>query len=75
MSCADLDDMDVYVILRKLDRSGKALLSYNIPFEYQKAGTTADMIADENIYKHVGPSGRLRASKRAFTTEKSEVLF
>jgi hypothetical protein len=74
MSCADLDDMDVYVIIRKLDRLGNALLSYNIPFEHQKPGTTVDMIPDENIYKYVGPSGRLRASKRAATTEEPDML-
>jgi predicted acyl esterase len=74
MSCADLDDMDVYVILRKLDSTGKALLNYNIPWENQKPGTTAEMIPDENIYKYVGPSGRLRASKRAATTEEPDML-
>lgn len=74
MSCADLDDMDLYVIIRKLDRTGKALLNYNIPFEYQKPGTTPDMIDDENIYKYVGPSGRLRVSKRAATTEEPDML-
>lgn len=74
MSCDDLDDMDVYVIIRKLDRYGKPLLNYNIPFEYQKPGTTPDMIDDENIYKYVGPSGRLRASKRAATTEEPDML-
>jgi len=64
----------VYVILRKLDRSGKALLNYNIPFEYQKPGTIADMIAHENMYKYVGPSDRLRASKLACTTEEFDML-
>jgi uncharacterized protein len=65
VSCNELDDMDVYVIIRKLDKTGKPLLNYNIPFENQKPGTTVDDIPDENIYKYVGPSGRLRASKRA----------
>lgn len=65
MSCEDLDDMDVYLIIRKLDRNGKALLNYNIPFLNQKQGVRAEDIPDENIYKYVGPSGRLRASKRA----------
>ncbi|KAM0547534.1 hypothetical protein ACHAPJ_010278 [Fusarium lateritium] len=64
MSCHVLDDMDVYVIIRKIDRSGKALLNYNIPFISQKPGTKPEDIPDENIYKYVGPSGRLRASKR-----------
>lgn len=74
ISCDDMDDMDVYVILRKLNRSGEPLLNYNIPWEHQKPDTTADMIPDENIYKYVGPSGRLRASKRACTTEEPDML-
>jgi predicted acyl esterase len=69
MSCNELDDMDVYVILRKLDRNGNALLSYNIPFAHQKPGTEAEDIPDENVYKYVGPSGRLRASKRMVADE------
>lgn len=73
MSCSDLDDMDVYIILRKLDKDGKPLLNYNIPFEFQRYGTTAEDIPDENIYKYVGPSGRLRASKRA-TAEEPDIL-
>ncbi|KAJ5674201.1 alpha/beta-hydrolase [Penicillium macrosclerotiorum] len=32
------------------------------------------MIPDENIYKYVGPSGRLRASKRAATTDEPDIL-
>ncbi|KAF9892299.1 hypothetical protein FE257_002076 [Aspergillus nanangensis] len=73
MSCADLDDLDVYVILRKLDRDGTPLLNYNIPFKFQRAGTTPADIPDENIYKYVGPSGRLRASKRA-TADEPDLL-
>ncbi len=65
MSCDSLDDMDVYVILRKLNRDGQALLNCNIPLQFQKPGLTEEDIPDENITKYVGPSGRLRASKRA----------
>lgn len=57
--------MDVYLIIRKLDRTAKPLLDYNIPFLNQEPGVRAEDIPDENIYKYVGPSGRLRASKRA----------
>lgn len=64
MSCADLNDMDVYVIMRKLDKNGNALLSFNIPMKDQRAGIKREDIPDENIYKYVGPNGRLRASKR-----------
>lgn len=69
MSCDDLDDMDVYLILRKLDRDGNALLNFNIPFRHQKPGVKPEDIPDENIYKYVGPSGRLRASKRMTAEE------
>ncbi|KAL2834644.1 hypothetical protein BJY01DRAFT_252965 [Aspergillus pseudoustus] len=42
LSCEDLDDMDVYMILRKLDKDGNALLNFNIPFEHQVAGITGE---------------------------------
>lgn len=64
MSCPDHDDMDTYVIIRKIDRTGKPLLSLNIPMKDQRHGVTEDDIPDHNIYKYVGPNGRLRASKR-----------
>ncbi|KAF9701523.1 hypothetical protein EKO04_000001 [Ascochyta lentis] len=69
MSCNDLDDMDVYVIIRKLDKNGRALLHYNIPFLNQKPGTKPEDITDINVYKYVGPNGRLRASKRETAEE------
>lgn len=74
MSCEDLDNMDVYVIIQKLDHLGNALLSYNVPFEHQKSGTTEDMIPAEDVYKYEGVSGRLRASKRAAMTEEPDML-
>jgi uncharacterized protein len=64
MSCADSDDMDVYVILRKLDKDGHALLHMNIPMESLPVGTTEQDVPDLNIFKYVGPNGRLRASHR-----------
>ena len=33
MPCEDTDDMDVYVLVRKLDRDGVPLLNYNIPLK------------------------------------------
>ncbi|KAJ4996569.1 hypothetical protein K4K48_008328 [Colletotrichum sp. SAR 10_66] len=69
VSCQDFDDMDVYLIIRKIDRNGKALLNYNIPSIHQKLGQKPEDIPDENIYKYVGPSGRLRASKRMTAEE------
>ena len=69
LSCNDMDDADVYVIIRKLDRHGVALLHHNIPFRHQRSGTKIEDIPDENIYKYVGPNGRLRASKRTTAEE------
>ncbi|KAJ4983481.1 s15 family peptidase [Stagonosporopsis vannaccii] len=65
MSTNDHDDMDVYVIIRKLDRDGKALLSLNVPLDKQPHGTSFEQVDNLNLYKHNGPTGRLRASKRA----------
>ncbi|KAH6629745.1 Alpha/Beta hydrolase protein [Boeremia exigua] len=65
MSTNDNDDMDVYVIIRKLDRDGNALLTLNVPLDQQPHGTRFEDVDDLNLYKHNGPSGRLRASKRA----------
>lgn len=68
-SAESADDMDIYVILRKLDKSGKALISYNIPWKDLPEGTTDDDIPLENVYRYVGPNGRLRASHRAVGQE------
>ncbi|KAG0646971.1 Cocaine esterase [Hyphodiscus hymeniophilus] len=64
MSCTDTDDMDVYVIVRKLDKDDRALLHINIPMESLPEGTTEDDIPQLNIFKYSGPNGRLRASHR-----------
>lgn len=64
MSCSETDDMDVYVILRKLDRDGHPLLHTNIPLQSLPAGSTDADVPNLNIFKYVGPNGRLRASQR-----------
>jgi hypothetical protein len=64
MSCADTDDMDVYIILRKLGKDGQPLIHINIPLESLPSGTTATDVPDLNIFKYLGPNGRLRASHR-----------
>ena len=80
MSCAETDDLDVYVICRKLDASGKALMQLNVPLEDLPSGTTADDIPNLNIFKYLGPNGRLRASHReqshdpTLTEEQSAML-
>jgi uncharacterized protein len=72
MSTPDADDMDVYVVIRKLNAAGDALFHYNIPFSALPAGTKETEIPHENVWKYVGPSGRLRASNRATGEEKLE---
>ncbi len=32
LSCDDMDDMEIYVIIRKLDKSGKEMLNFNLPW-------------------------------------------
>lgn len=64
MSCPEASEMDVYVVIRKLDADGKPLLHVNVPLEDLPAGTSAQDIPNTNIFKYLGPSGRLRASHR-----------
>lgn len=64
MSCAEADDLDVYVVCRKLDKTGTPLLHVNIPLDALPPATTADEVPNLNIFKYVGPNGRLRASHR-----------
>jgi hypothetical protein len=63
MSCADHDDMDVWVQLRKADQSGRLLQSLNIPTE--DLGLQGHEIERINPLFYLGPSGALRASHRA----------
>jgi hypothetical protein len=69
MSCAEADDLDVYVILRKLDADGRPLMHINIPLESLPEGTVAADIPDLNIFKYLGPNGRLRASHRRLSAD------
>ena len=80
MSCVETDDMDVYVIIRKLDTDGQPLMQMNIPLEALPAGTTDAVVPNLNIFKYLGPNGRLRASHRqlsanpTLTKEQTEML-
>ncbi|KAH7006810.1 Alpha/Beta hydrolase protein [Ilyonectria destructans] len=57
MSCADHDDMDVAVQIRKIDSSGKQLAHLNYP-----CPVPMDQLPDVNTVKTLGPQGFLRAS-------------
>lgn len=54
-------------MIRKLNAKGEALLHQNIPAEDLPAGYEPP---DENVWKYVGPNGRLRASHREVTQEQ-----
>ncbi|PWY93530.1 alpha/beta-hydrolase [Aspergillus sclerotioniger CBS 115572] len=78
MSCPDFHDMDVYVLVRKLDAQGKTLLNLNIPWssiaQYGVSPDSVDSISPReknNLMFHVGSLGILRASRRAIDPAKS----
>ena len=62
MSCPDNDDMDVYVICRKLNANGQPLDQLAVPLESLPKGIAADDVPNLNVFKYLGPNGRLRAS-------------
>ncbi|KAJ6002601.1 hypothetical protein N7451_005148 [Penicillium sp. IBT 35674x] len=65
LSCQDHNDFDVFVQIRKADRSGKVLRNVNIPL--QELGVQSeDEVQTVNTLKYLGPTGILRASHRAF---------
>lgn len=69
MSTPDHDDMDVYVIIRKLDSQGRVLEHMNIPEKDWPKGMTAEDQPQYIFYRYMGPNGRLRASHRAVVSE------
>lgn len=78
MSTLDSNDMDIYVILRKLDKNGKVLLNLNIPWSsIDDQGVYPDKIEEipkrniNNLMFHSGSFGILRASRRAIDSSKS----
>lgn len=72
MSCPDHDDMDVFVIIRKADRSGNVLRNINIPLQDLVGVEREEDISITNTLQYVGPSGILRASHRALDPKLSK---
>ncbi|KAL4951289.1 Alpha/Beta hydrolase protein [Aspergillus filifer] len=73
MSCEDRDDFTVFVIIRKKDKSGKPLMHLNFPFNATPVTSIDDIPEKEqaSLNLHLGSTGILRASHRAFDPEKS----
>jgi predicted acyl esterase len=73
VSCDSADDMDIFVLIRKLDKDSNGMLSLNIPWHAAPVKRIAD-IADKDmsdLILYVGPVGMLRASHRAIDKSKS----
>ena len=73
MSCPDHNDMDVYVLLEKLDANGEVMLNLNIPWKGIPKQSFEEMDAKEKIEVVIyrGPMGVLRASHREIDESKS----
>jgi predicted acyl esterase len=73
MSCPNADDMDVYVILRKLSSSGEPLLSLNIPWKNIPPNSIAEIPQEKRteVILYTGAIGMLRASHRKIDSSKS----
>jgi len=66
MSTQQGNDLDVYVQLCKAGSDGRILHSYHIPQrELDETGMTRDKVPAVNTLRYVGPTGMLRASRRA----------
>nr|CEG02285.1 unnamed protein product [Fusarium pseudograminearum CS3220] len=73
MSCPDYNDMDVYVLLEKLDANGEVMLNLNIPWKGIPKQSFEEMDDKEKIEVVIyrGPMGVLRASHREIDESKS----
>lgn len=73
MSCPTSEDMDVYVMLRKLDTAGKPMLCLNVPWSSIDPSSFEEIpdnkATDLLVYK--GPVGILRASHREVDDSRS----
>jgi hypothetical protein len=73
MSCNEHDDMDIFVIIRKLSTTGEPMLCLNVPWEGLPVNTF-DEIPEKlrtEVILYKGPTGILRASQRAIDHDKS----
>ena len=73
MSCKEYDDMDIYLILRKLSVTGEEMWNLNIPWSAVPVKKIADIPDPKRteVLLYKGPTGILRASNRKIDTSKS----
>ena len=73
MHCDDLDDMDVFIVLEKLSKSGERLYNFNIPWKGLPVSSITEIPEDERteVILYQGPTGILRASNRDIDASRS----
>ena len=73
MSCPDTDDLDIYLVLRKISATGEPLLCLNLPWDNLPIKKIADIPEDKRteVLLYTGPTGILRASIREIDHSKS----
>jgi len=73
MSCDDFDDMDIFILLRKLDAKGEPMLNLNIPWKNLPVKTIEEIPEKvrTEVILYMGPTGIQRASLRAIDRAKS----
>ena len=73
MSCDDFDDLDVFLLLRKISATGEEMLNLNIPWKGLPVSKISDIPDDirTEVILYAGPTGIQRASMRAIDWSKS----
>ncbi|TKY87866.1 hypothetical protein EX895_003447 [Sporisorium graminicola] len=73
LSCDDLDDMEIYVLIRKLDKDGNEMLNFNLPWSSVPAKSFKEFSPREmsNLTIYLVPVGMLKASHRAIDESRS----
>ncbi|KAK5061392.1 hypothetical protein LTR84_007934 [Exophiala bonariae] len=72
VSCKEHNDLDIYVMLRKLSVDGELMEQSNVPLhELPPSVKSVKDVANVNPTKYLGPTGILRASHRAIDADKS----
>lgn len=73
LSCEASDDLDIFVQLRKADKSGTLLQNLNVPLSALQL--TAEQVPTINVMKYLGPTGMLRASLRELDPQLSKPYY
>ncbi|RAO70427.1 uncharacterized protein BHQ10_006439 [Talaromyces amestolkiae] len=73
MSCDARDDLDVYVVIRKLDKNKKSVLALNVPWDSIPPNSIEEIPEDKatDLLLYMGPIGMLRASHREIDPSRS----